>query len=243
MCIVCRVATGGIVVVVALTPVINTSVSKDIKTETKRDISAKILAEMRSPSSLASLKLPNIETPSWHSNPQSAKKIKSAIKKEVSYTISTKGNVRSNLVEFSKQVSETLNDSRGWSRMGVVFREVTSGGNFDLILSQAELLPTFSSGCDVEWSCRVGKSVIINDNRWSGATVSWNSAGGDMRNYRHMVINHEVGHWLGHGHLNCSGANNPAAVMQQQSIDLQGCAFNPWPLDSELWSTTLGIGL
>lgn len=74
MCIVCRVATGGIVVSVALTPAINTSVSKDIKTETKRDISAKILAEMRSPSSLASLKLPNIETPSWHSSHQSAKK-------------------------------------------------------------------------------------------------------------------------------------------------------------------------
>ena len=89
----------------------------------------------------------------------------------------------------------------------------------------------------------MGKSVIINDNRWSGATVAWNNAGGDIRNYRHMVINHEVGHWLGHGHLSCSGANNPAAVMQQQSIDLQGCAFNPWPLDSELWSTTLGVRL
>ena len=243
MCIVCRVATGGMAAAIALTPVINASVPKDAKTEAKRVVSAKILAEMRSPSSLASLKLPNIETSSWHSSSQSAKKIKSAVKKEVSYTISIKGNVRSNLVEFSKQVSETLNDSRGWSRMGVVFREVASGGDFDLVLSQAELLPTFSSGCGAEWSCRVGKSVIINDNRWSGATVAWNNAGGDMRNYRHMVINHEVGHWLGHGHLNCYGANNPAAVMQQQSINLQGCAFNPWPLDSELWSTTLGIRL
>jgi hypothetical protein len=26
--------------------------------------------------------------------------------------------------------------------------------------------------------------------------------------------------------------------MQQQSINL-GCSFNPWPLDSELWSTRL----
>ena len=200
MCIVCRVATGGMAAAIALTPVINASVPKDAKTEAKSVVSAKILAEMRSPSSLASLKLPNIEMPSWHSSHQSAKKIKSAVKKEVSYTISIKGNVRSNLAEFSKQVSETLNDSRGWSRMGVTFREVASGGDFDLVLSQAELLPTFSSGCDAEWSCRVGKSVIINDNRWSGATMAWNNAGGDMRNYRHMVINHEVGHWLEHGH-------------------------------------------
>ena len=49
---------------IALTPVINASVPKDAKTEAKRVVSAKILAEMRSPSSLASLKLPNIETSS-----------------------------------------------------------------------------------------------------------------------------------------------------------------------------------
>ncbi len=179
----------------------------------------------------------------WHSTSQSSKKSNSGAKKEVTYTISTKGNVRSNLSEFSKLVNETLNDNRGWARMGIVFKEVKEGGSFNLVLSQAELMSSFSSGCDADWSCRVGSSVIINDNRWSGATAAWNKAGGDIRNYRHMVINHEVGHWLGHGHLNCSGVNNPAAVMQQQSIDLQGCTFNPWPLDSELWSTTLGIEL
>lgn len=226
---------------VALTPAINTAAPNDATAETKKVISSKVFSELESPSSLAALKSPNIEAPSWHSGAQSAKKTKPTVRKEVTYTISTKGDVHSNVAEFSKQVSETLNDSRGWSRMGIHFREVKTNGNFNLVLSQAELLPTFSSGCDAEWSCRVGTSVIINDNRWSIATPAWNKVGGDLRNYRHMVINHEVGHWLGHGHLHCSGANNPAAVMQQQSIDLQGCAFNPWPLEGELWSTTLGI--
>ena len=55
-----------------------------------------------------------------------------------------------------------------------------------------------------------------------------------MRDYRHMVVNHEMGHWLGSGHQYCGGIGQPAPVMQQQSIDLQGCAFNPWPLDWEL---------
>lgn len=124
----------------------------------------------------------------------------------VTYTISTKGATSSNLGEFSAQVAETLNDSRGWSQLGVSFQQVASGGSFNLILSEAALLPTFSSGCSAEWSCRVGVSVIINDERWRGASTAWNAAGGSTRDYRHMVINHEVGHWLGHGHLGCTGA-------------------------------------
>lgn len=159
----------------------------------------------------------------------------------VTYSISTKGATSANLNEFAAQVNQTLNDTRGWARLGVGFTQVASGGNFSLILSEASQVPTFSSGCSADWSCRVGTTVIINDSRWTGATDAWNGAGGSLRDYRHMVVNHEVGHWLGHGHLHCTGVGQTAPVMQQQSIDLEGCGFNPWPLDSELWSTQLGI--
>lgn len=159
----------------------------------------------------------------------------------VTYSISTRGATSANLDEFAAQVNQTLNDARGWARLGVSFSQVESGGSFNLVLSEASQVPTFSSACSAEWSCRVGVSVIINDSRWTGATDAWNTAGGSIRDYRHMVVNHEVGHWLGHGHLNCTGTGQLAPIMQQQSIDLQGCAFNPWPLESELWSSQLGI--
>ncbi len=156
--------------------------------------------------------------------------------------MATKGVITASLAEFKQQANQTLNDARGWARMGVVFKEVASGGQFTLVLSEASQVPSFSpGGCDAQYSCRAGRYVIINQDRWLGATTSWNSAGGTLRDYRHMVINHETGHWLGHGHQVCGGAGQAAPVMQQQSISLQGCSFNAWPLTSELWSTQLGI--
>lgn len=159
----------------------------------------------------------------------------------VTYTIASRGVTTANMAEFSAQVNQTLNDARGWSRLGVSFQEVESNGNFILVLSSADQMTSFSSGCSALWSCRVGSYVIINQDRWLGATNAWNQGGGSLRDYRHSVVNHEVGHWLGHDHSTCSGPGQPAKVMQQQSIDLQGCTINPWPLASELWSTQLGI--
>ncbi|MGH8993389.1 MAG: DUF3152 domain-containing protein, partial [Acidimicrobiia bacterium] len=88
--------------------------------------------------------------------------------------------------------------------------------------------------CDRVWSCRSGRNVVINEDRWRGATPAWNEVGASLRDYRHMVVNHETGHWLGLGHQTCGTAGAPAAVMQQQSMGLQGCTANPWPLPADL---------
>lgn len=167
--------------------------------------------------------------------------VRKPVTKTVTYDVATRGTITANLATFKAQAAETFADSRGWSRLGVKFQEVAGGGQFTLVLSEASQMPTFGWPCDSGYSCRVGRYVVINQDRWQGATDAWNQAGGDLRNYRHMVINHETGHWLGHDHAHCSGTGHAAAVMQQQSINLDGCKFNPWPLDSEIWSTTLGI--
>ncbi len=194
--------------------------------------------------------LPDIEQPEWLKK-QLAQEAAAAsatqrssnpgAQQVVSYDVSTRGAVTANLGEFKRQVHETLNDSRGWARLGVQFQEVASGGRFTMVLAEANQLPTFSPGCSADYSCRAGRYVIINQDRWMGATPSWNNAGGGLREYRHMVVNHETGHWLGHGHTACGGAGQPAPLMQQQSMDLQGCTFNPWPLQSELRSSQLGL--
>lgn len=167
--------------------------------------------------------------------------VRNPITRTVTYEVTTRGNITSDLATFKTQVQQTFDDNRGWNRLGVQFKAVASGGDFSVVLTEAAEVPSFWSGCSADYSCTVGRYVIINQDRWEGATTSWNNAGGDLRNYRHMVVNHETGHWLGHGHESCPAAGQAAAVMQQQSIDLGGCKFNPWPIDKEIWSSRLGI--
>jgi hypothetical protein len=153
--------------------------------------------------------------------------------KVVTYSVGGKGNV-SSLETFAATAAATYADPRGWNLGGSLrFDRVDSGGNFTLWLAADALMSTFGGACDVVWSCRNGRHVVINEDRWLGATDSWNDAGAPLATYRQMVLNHETGHWLGFGHAFCGGPGRAAPVMQQQSMSLTGCAPNPWPLVSE----------
>ncbi|WP_299052074.1 DUF3152 domain-containing protein [uncultured Nocardioides sp.] len=159
---------------------------------------------------------------------------RTGVRRVVSYHVETRGRIVASLPEFRRQAAESYADARGWRGRGVVFRRVARGGDFTLVLAEASEVPRFSPGCSAEWSCRVGRYVIINQLRWRTASPAWNRAGGSRRDYRHMVVNHETGHWLGRGHVGCPGRGRPAPVMMQQSKGLDGCRHNPWPTLGEL---------
>ncbi|WP_110181890.1 DUF3152 domain-containing protein [Nocardioides solisilvae] len=150
----------------------------------------------------------------------------------VTYHVETRGDV-SGVPRFARLAQQTFDDPRGWRDAGVELRRVRAGGQFSLVLAEASWLPRFSSVCSSTWSCRVGRYVVINQTRWNHASPAWNAAGRSLRDYRHMVVNHETGHWLGRGHRTCPGRDRPAPVMMQQSKGTGGCRFNPWPLPSE----------
>lgn len=159
----------------------------------------------------------------------------------VTYDVSARGPLNGDIEEFRRVVRETLTDSRGWIRAGVKFEEVESGGRLHMVLAApAEVEAAAPGGCSDLLSCTVKPYVLINDDRWLYATDSYNEIGVELANYRRMVINHEVGHFLGHDHIaSCETDTGLAPIMLQQSTGLRGCQPNYWPLPSELWVSGL----
>lgn len=159
------------------------------------------------------------------------------VRKRFTYSLGFRGPISTNTKVFASRVQASFDDPRGWRSAGIAFTRVASGGSFTVVLSAASAVPSFGPPCSVTWSCRVGRYVIINQNRWVSASPAWNAAGRSVTDYRHLVVNHETGHWLGQGHPRCPGTGALAPVMMQQSINLGGCRFNPFPLPSERWTS------
>ena len=148
------------------------------------------------------------------------------VRRVVRYHVETRGKITTSVKEFRALAQQTYDDPRGWRGAGIQFVPVARGGAFTLVLSQASLLPGFSSGCSSMWSCRVGRFVIINQDRWKYASPAWNAAHLALRDYRHMVVNHETGHWLGLGHAELprpgpAGAGDAAAVEGAAGVPVQ----------------------
>jgi hypothetical protein len=147
------------------------------------------------------------------------------------YSVRTRGAVHADTRTFRDAVAATYADPRGWARAHHRFREVRRDGDLTVVLAQARYLPMYSWACSSMYSCRVGPLVVINQDRWLHGSPYFP---GSLTTYRRMVLNHETGHWLGHGHAYCDRRGNPAPVMQQQSKGMRGCRPNPWPLAREV---------
>lgn len=150
------------------------------------------------------------------------------------YEVTADGDVRTDLGAFAADVGSILTDARSWTLGGsIAFERVSSGGDFTLVLASPQVVEDAAPVCDRQYSCRVGDRVYINDDNWRNATPAWNETGAPLWLYRQYLIDHEVGHYLGADHAECGGDGQLAPVMQQQSISLDGCEPNAWPLDDE----------
>lgn len=133
-------------------------------------------------------------------------------------------------------VSEILGDERGWiASEGVTFK-VVADDDPDLLVSVASPATTDAACLPLNTvgrlSCRSGDQLNLNVDRWlQGPDVYHASYDDNLDEYRRYLVNHEVGHFLGKGHVqpaNCSSELR-APVMMQQTFGLNGCAINGWP--------------
>jgi hypothetical protein len=141
---------------------------------------------------------------------------------------------------FADAVHKTLNDNRSWGHGGTRTFERISSGTPDFVITLASPVTTgkwcAKSGLDtldenVSCDSAATDRVMINAFRWAQGSDTY---GPDrMHMYRQMLINHEVGHRLGHDHEQCDRQGALAPVMMQQTkfltTDGRTCRPNPWP--------------
>ncbi len=172
--------------------------------------------------------------------------VSSTVAKTYTYCIDNRGTgTADQLTELKEKLASVYADSRGWSLGGqVAFQYATSGCDFAVWLASSDQMSTFGEACDSYWNCESENNVVVNLDRWLYMTPSWNTSGsGNLDDYRTMLINHETGHMLGFGHATCPAAGQSAPVMMQESISLDGCTFNIWPLSSEQNTLRRMLGL
>jgi hypothetical protein len=139
--------------------------------------------------------------------------------------------------EFTDVVDATLADPRSWiAGHDVRLQRVTAPSVYDFTVFLASPPTAYNlcleGGLDIRMnavaytSCRAGDKVVINASRYLEGVPDY---GAPLADYRRYVVNHEVGHRLGHGHVACPAPGQPAPVMQQQTLGLQGCVANSWP--------------
>lgn len=144
------------------------------------------------------------------------------------YTVEVERDLPFAATSVAGVVDDTLADSRGWRHQGVRLSRVEGDSDIRILLAtpattDALCAPLRTRG---RVSCRNGANVVLNAWRWVHGTSGYRY---DLAGYRRYMVNHEVGHALGHPHTPCPRPGALAPVMQQQTLGLDGCRPNPWP--------------
>lgn len=155
----------------------------------------------------------------------------------VTYSLQIEEGLGADSVTIARKVGKVLRDRRGWqTETNVRFVQVSptklrQGARVELRIIVAspatvdKLCAPVDTGGDL--SCGREGMAVLNYKRWVGGADAYKD---DVDQYRTYLINHEVGHNIGQAHVQCPAAGQPAPVMVQQTLGLQGCTAWPWPV-------------
>ncbi|UUU34163.1 DUF3152 domain-containing protein [Streptomyces sp. CA-210063] len=152
------------------------------------------------------------------------------------YRVDVEKGLSLSAADVAEQVERILADPRGWTADGDSAFQRVAGGHTDFVVKVAtpgtvdDICGAAGLNTRGEVNCNVGRNVMVNLKRWELATPVYAK---DVKAYRALIINHEVGHFLGHGHVGCPGKGRPAPAMMQQIKGMNGCVPNVWPYDTK----------
>jgi len=151
------------------------------------------------------------------------------------YRVEVEAGIRIDRRWFARRVHQILADRRSWGgTRRVSFQRVGLGrtAHFRVALATPSTTnrlcyPYITGGI---YSCANGGRAVLNLMRWRRGADAYRR---NLQGYRTYLVNHEVGHLLGHGHRYCPRAGARAPVMMQQTKGVGSCRANPWPLPRE----------
>ncbi|MCX5391655.1 DUF3152 domain-containing protein [Streptomyces sp. NBC_00094] len=138
--------------------------------------------------------------------------------------------------ETAAEIQRILAHPRGWAAHG--------RGRFQLVSRDADFVIRVASPDTAdalclrqgfrthgELNCETADGVVVNLKRWMLGSPTF---AGEAAEYRHLIINHEVGHEIGiRQHMGCPGPGKLAPAMMQQIKGLNGCRSNAFPYDED----------
>ncbi|NUS14153.1 MAG: DUF3152 domain-containing protein [Streptomyces sp.] len=152
------------------------------------------------------------------------------------YKVEVEGGISLSATDAAHEIADILANPRGWTADGHDGFQLVSSGPADFVIKIAtpDTVDRICGSAGLlthgEVNCDVGATVVVNLKRWMLGSPEFD---GPISGYRALIINHEVGHRIGHHHEGCPGPGKPAPVMMQQIKGLKGCVANQWPYDAQ----------
>ena len=85
--------------------------------------------------------------------------------------------------------------------------------------------PSPGAAVDSPWSCAQDGVIVISSYDWTAGFLAYAT---DYAGSRAYILNHHLGHLLGHNDVACAGGRADVMVVQEATLP-DGCTVNPWP--------------
>ncbi|MFG3507541.1 DUF3152 domain-containing protein [Streptomyces sp. NPDC047821] len=151
------------------------------------------------------------------------------------YSVQVEDGAGLSAVQVAEEIERILAHPQSWAAHGRgAFQRVARDADFTIRIATPATADALcaAQGLDTggELNCETTEGVVVNLKRWMRGSPTF---AGPPAEYRHLIINHEVGHEIGiRRHMGCAGPGKPAPVMMQQIKGLDGCTSHAWPYDS-----------